>query len=399
MAIKKSHIIRLFLKSRKGLMQAKEYNKKAKEFWKNKYDQLINEINETIDSHSDLELVKISKDFVAKTGFTQMNCSVSDVHDLKNIIKVFGKDVVISDFVNYGARTGFLTVVIAPALAAAEALGDLDEINIEKWLYGIGICLPVAADICDSVMDEEVMKHPLIPYKIWLICHKLGAAIIFKIGLNQISEIKTGDSELDKKVVNRLFQGIKKVSEKQMMDYKAKESHYIPVKKLNEIYDGKVCEIEATVFGTLPSKKTEIVKILEEGARYFAGELQIADDFEDLIGDHNLDKLPEIPNPSFFLTYSIDLWKSGKRDLNVIMNEAAKKTLERGREYHKYVVDAFNNLPKNFKTKPFFEVTLWYYSRVLNERFKKFLKGKTYPQIRNQLLNVLKSNQLGSKKV
>jgi hypothetical protein len=373
-------------------MQAKKYNKKAKEFWKDKYDQLINEITETIDSNSDLELVKMSKDFVAKTGFTQMICSVSDIHDLKNIIKVFGKEVVVGDFVNYGARTGFLTVVIAPALAAAEGLGDFDESNIEKWLYGIGICLPVAADICDSVLDEEVMRHPLIPYRIWIVCHKLGAAIIFRIGLNQIKEIKTGDSELDKKVVNRLFQGIKKVSEKQMIDYKVKESHYVPVKKLEEIYDGKVCEIEATVFGTLPSKKTEIVKIFEEGARHFAGELQIVDDFEDLIGDSNLQKLPEIPNPSFFLTYSVDLWKSGNKDIKVIMNEAARKVFERGKEYHKGVMNAFNKLPKNFKNKPFFEVTLWYYNKVLNERFKEFLKGKTYPQIKNQLLNMLKSN-------
>jgi hypothetical protein len=328
---------------------------------------------------------------VVKTGFSEMGCSVNDVRDLKKIMKVFGKDVVISDFVNYGTRTGFLTVVIAPALAAAEALGDVDESNMEEWLYGIGICLPVAADICDSVLDEEVMRHPLIPYRIWVICHKLGAAIIFKIGLNHVKKIKTGDKKLDKRIIDRLFQGIKKVSEKQMIDYKVKESRYVPVEKLDEIYDGKVCEIEATVFGTLPSKKSEIIKTFEEGARYFAGELQIVDDFEDLLGDPNLQKLPEIPNPSFFLTYSIDLWKSGKRDVKKIMIEAAKKTLERGKEYHKSVINAFNKLPKNFKTKPFFEVTLWYYNKVLNERYKEFLKGKTYSVLRPQLLRMMKS--------
>jgi len=391
MSIKKSHIIKLLFKSRKGMLQAKKYNKKAKEFWKIKNDQLINEILEIIDSSSDLELVKISKDFVKKTGFTQMICSVIDVNDLKKIIKVFGKDVVISDFVNYGTRTGFLTVVIAPALAAIEALEDVDESNIEEWLYGIGICLPVAADICDSVLDEEVMRHTLIPYRIWVILHKLGAAIIFRIGLNHAKKIKTGDKKLDKKIIDRLFQGIKKVSEKQMLDYKVKDSPYVPVKKLNDIYDGKICEIEATVFGTLPSKKNNIVKIFEDGAHHFAGELQIADDFEDLIGDSNLQKLPEIPNPSFFLTYSIDLWKSGKRDIKQIMNDAAKKTLDRGKEYHKGVIDALNKLPKKFKTKPFFEVTLWYYNKVLNERFKEFSKGKTHPELRSQLLKIMSS--------
>jgi len=386
MSIKKRHIIKLLFKSRKGMMQAKKYNKRAKEFWKNKNEELINEIMDIIDSSSDLELVKISKDFVKRTGFTQMNCSVSDVNDLKKIMKVFGKDVVIPDFVIYGTRTGFLTVVIAPALAAVEALGDVNESSIEEWLYGIGVCLPVAADICDSVLDEEIMRHTLIPYRIWIICHKLGAAIIFRIGLNHAKKIETGDKKLDKKIIDRLFQGIKKVCEKQMIDCEAKESHYVPVKKLDEIYDGKVCEIEATVFGTLPSKKSKIVRTFEEGARYFAGELQIADDFEDLIGDTNLQKLPEIPNPSFFLTYSIDLWKSGKRDVKKIMNEAAKRTLERGKEYHKDVVDAFDGLPKKFKTKPFFEVTLWYYNKVLNERFKEFSKGKTHSTLRLQLL-------------
>jgi len=391
MSIKKSHIIRLLFKSRKGMMQAKEYNKKAKEFWKNKNEELVDEFTEIMESSSELELFKMSKDFVNKTSFTQMICSVSDIHDLRKIIKVFGKDVVYSDFINYGTRTGFLTVVIAPALAAAEALGDVDESNMEEWLYGIGICLPVAADICDSVLDDEVMRHPLIPYRLWLILHKLGAAIIFRIGLNHTRNIKTGDKKLDKKIMGRLFEGIKKVSQKQMIDYEVKDSHYVTVKKLDEIYDGKVCEIEATVFGTLPSKKTDIVKTFEEGARYFAGELQIADDFEDLIGDSNLQKLPEIPNPSFFLTYSIDLWKSGKRDAKKIMIEAAKKTLERGKEYHKDVVDAFDKLPKKFKTKPFFEVTLWYYNKVLNERFKEFSKGKTYSTLRSQLLQMMKS--------
>jgi len=390
MSVKKRDIIRLLFKSRKGMMQLKKYNKKAKEFWKNRNEELINEITQIIDSSSDLELVKISKDFVAKTGFSDMICSMSDVLDLRKIMKVFGKEVVISDFVNYGTRTGFLTVVIAPALAAAEALGDVNEPNMEEWLYGIGVCLPVAADICDSVMDEEVMRHPLIPYRIWVVCHKIGAAIIFKIGLNHVKNIRMIDKKLNKKIIDRLFQGVKNVSQKQMIDYRVKHSHYVPVKKLDEIYDGKVCEIEATVFGTLPSKKTDIVKIFEEGARHFAGELQIADDFEDLIGDPNLQKLPEIPNPSFFLTYSIDLWKSGNKDIKKIMIEAAKKTLERGKEYHKNVVDAFNKLPKNFKTKAFFEVTLWYYSKVLNERFKEFLKGRTYPSLRTQLLKMMK---------
>ena len=73
-----------------------------------------------------------------------------------------------------------------------------------------------------------------------------------------------------------------------------------------------------------------------------------------------------------------------------IMIDAAKKTLDRGKEYHKSVINAFDRLPKKFKTKPFFEVTLWYYNKVLNERFKEFSKGKNYSTLRPQLLKMIK---------
>lgn len=55
-------------------------------------------------------------------------------------------------------------------------------------------------------------------------------------------------------------------------------------------------------------------------------------------------------------------------------------------------MNAFNRLPKGFKTKPFFEVTLWYYNKVLKDRLNRFLKGKTYPQIKNQLMSLLKES-------
>lgn len=73
------------------------------------------------------------------------------------------------------------------------------------------------------------------------------------------------------------------------------------------------------------------------------------------------------------------------------MKEAARKTLYRGEEYHKRVSEAYNRLPKKFPTKPFFEVTIWCYNKVLKDRFKQFLKGKTYPVIRPELLNILNS--------
>ena len=371
------------------MFQAKEYNKKAKEFWKNKQPQLIEEIIQILNSNSDLKLAKISKDFVRQTGFKELICSVDEIHELKKFLKVTDNKFVINDFVNYATRTGFLTIVIAPALAATDGLGDVREEVLNEWLYGIGICLPVSADVCDSVMDNEVLKHSSVPEKTWNTCHKLCAVIIFQIGMNHIKNIKTGDESLDKRIITRLNKGVKKVCEKQKMDLEVKNSVYVDISTLEEIYEGKICEIEATVFGTLPSNKTDIVRVFEEGAHFFAGELQVVDDFEDLLGDVNLQKSPEIPNPSFFLTYCIDLWRSGRNDIGDIMREAARKTWERGQEYHEEVMKAFNRLPKDFKTKPFFKVTLWYYNKVLKDRLKQFLKGKTYPMIKDQLMKIL----------
>jgi hypothetical protein len=388
--IKKRYILKLLFKSRKGLFQAKEYNKKAKEFWKNKQTMFTEEIRKILNSNTDLQLAKLSKDFVRETGFKELICSVDEIHEFKMLLNVPDKTFLINDFVNYATRTGFLTVVIAPALAAADGLGDIREEVMDEWLYGIGICLPVSADVIDSIMDKEVMKHPKVPERRWVACHKLCAAIIFQIGMDHINNIKTGDEGLNKRIINRLSKGVKKVCEKQKMDSEVKNSTYVDIKTLEEIYDGKICEIEATVFGTLPSNKTDIVRIFEEGAHFFAGELQVVDDFEDLLGDTNLQKKPEIPNPSFFLTHCIDLWKSGRMDMEEVIKEAARKSWERGQEYHDEVVNAFNRLPKDFKTKPFFEVTLWYYNKVLKDRFNQFLKGKTYPEIKNQLLNIVK---------
>jgi hypothetical protein len=387
--IKKRDIIKLLFKSRKGLFQAKEYNKRAKEFWKNKQPQLTEELRQILVSNTDLQLAKLSKDFVRQTGFKELICSVDEIHELKEVLEDPNEKFVINDFVNYATRTGFLTVVIAPALAAADGLGDVREEAMNEWLYSIGICLPVSADVCDSVMDKEVMKHPSIPERTWITCHKLCAAIIFQIGMEHIKNIKTGDENLDKRIIDRLNKGVEKVCEKQKMDCEVKNSTYVDLPTLEEIYDGKICEIEATVFGTLPSAKTNIVRVFEEGARFFAGELQVVDDFEDLLGDTNLQKPPEIPNPSFFLTYCIDLWRSGRRDTEDIIREAARKSWEKGNEYHEEVMNAFSRLPKEFKTKPFFEVTLWYYNKVLIDRLNRFLKGKTYPQIKDRLSKLL----------
>jgi hypothetical protein len=200
--------------------------------------------------------------------------------------------------------------------------------------------------------------------------------------------------ETTKKMKDRIFKrldkGIKKVSEKQKMDFRVKTMRYVPISLLEEIYDGKICEIESTVFGTIPSKRRNLVKMFEQGAHFFAGELQIADDFEDLLGDVNIGKSPEIPNPSFFLTYSIDIWNKGEKDIKKIILEAAKKSLKRGEDYHKKVIEALNKLPKKFSTRPFFQVTLWYYNKVLKDRHKQFLKGKTYSDVRPQLLKILK---------
>jgi len=388
--LKKSHIIRMLFKSRKGLGQSKKYNKKAKEFWKVKEQMMIDEITKYM-SGPEEKLLKLSRNYAKKIGFNELTCNKEDVKSFKRILKHFGEEIVVPDFVRYATRTGFLTVVIAPALAAADGLGGMDEKSLNEWLYGIGICLPVSADVCDSVLDEEVLRHPLIPYETWITCHKLGAAIIFYIGLEHVEKIKTGDGKIKKRILKRLKEGLDNVSEKQMADYKAQTEPYTSLNLIEKIYEGKICEIEATVFGTIPSKKFDIIKIFEEGARFFAGELQIADDIEDLLGDVNLCKEPSVPNPSFFLTYSIDLWNKGESDIKKIIEGAMKRTLERGEKYHEKVEEALEKLPKDFPTRPFFEITLWYYNKVLKNKVKEFLKGDTFSEIEPKLLKILKS--------
>jgi len=380
----------MLFKRRKGLLQAKKYNKKAKEFWKIKEQEMIDEITEYM-TGPDEKLLKLSKNYAQKLGFRELLCTKEELEAFKRILRHFGEQIVIPDFVRYGTRTGFLTVVITPALAAADGIGDMDEKVVNEWLYGIGICLPVSADVCDSVLDKEVLKHPLIPYNTWITCHKLGAAIIFYIGLKHVENIKTGVKTLDKRIIKRLGEGLKYVCEKQKMDYEAQKNPYIALRLIEKIYEGKICEIEATVFGTLPSQKLDFVQTFEEGARYFAGELQIADDIEDLLGDDNLGKEPAIPNPSFFLTYCIDFWNKGERDIRKIMENAIKKTLERGEQYHAKVENALEKLPKKFSTRPFFEMTLWYYNKVLKDKVKQFMKGNTYTEIEPKILKILRS--------
>ena len=381
----------MIFKSRKGLSQAKKYNKKAKEFWKVREEEIIGEVKRFIDSNTDEKLFRVSKNYAKKLGFKELTCSKDDIEALRRIIKHFGEDIVITDFIRYATRTGFLTVVIAPALAAAEGIGGIKKNTIDEWLYGIGICLPVSADISDSVMDEEVLKHPLIPYNTWIILHKLGAAIIFYIGLKHIENIKTEDEKIYDRIIKRLGEGLKSVTEKQLMDYEAQKSPQTSLRVIEKIYEGKICEIEATVFGTIPSDKIEIIKTFEEGARNFAGELQVVDDIEDLLGDINLGKEPKIPNPSFFLTYCIDLWNRNTRYIKKIMEAAMKKTFERGDKYHEKVMQTFDELPKNFPTKPFFQITLWYYNKVLKDKVKEFFKGDNYPIIEPKLSKILKS--------
>jgi hypothetical protein len=371
----------------------KMYNKKSKEFWKVKEEEMIDEIIDLITNSSTEKLLEMTKNYSKRIRFEELECNKDEIEEFRRIAKHFGEDVIAKDFVRYGTRTGFLTVVIAPALAAADGIGDIDERVINEWIYGVGVCLPVSADVADLVIDKEVLKHPLIPYKTWIITHKLGAALIFYIGLNHLKNINTGDKEMDKRILKRLGEGLEYVCEKQKLDHQAQKSPKTSLRLIEKIYDGKICEIEGTVFATMPSEKKDLVKIFEEGARAFAGQLQVADDFDDLIGDSNFGKDPEVPNPSFFLTYAIDMWNKGERDIEEIIKQATKKTLDRGEKYHEKVVEAYEKLPKDFSTKPFFELTLWYYNRVLKDLGKKFLKGETYPTIKPKLKKLLKESE------
>jgi hypothetical protein len=379
------YIIEMFLKNRKGMLQALDYYNKAKHFWREKRTQLLGELCQLISSSSDESLTDITRSYANRIGFTELWCDGNEIGRFRGILSKYGEKEVIENLIDFGTRTKLVSMLIAPALAEAEGVGVNAE-NTSKCVYSVGLCYPISADMGDCILDDDVPKHPIIPYENWAIAYKIGAAAVFYIGQKYAQTL--GD-----RIMDRLEKGLDVVSEAQRLDLEAKKLSYVPLPVIEKIYDGKIGEIEATIFSCIDILGGSRYPQFERGSLNLANEVQIEDDYQELLGEGGHEKAG-IPNPSFFLNFCRDRWKKGKEDLESIMREAAIDSCRKGEEYHIKVKEECEKLELTFRTKPFFDVTIWYMHKLLVESHNRFLKGKTYSILKPQLGKLIGSPNL-----
>ena len=377
------YIIEMFLKNRKGTFQVLDYYKKAKHFWREKRTQLVGELCQLISSSSDESLTDTTRSYADRIGFTELQCDRNEIGQFREVLSKYGEKAVIENLIGFGTRTKLVSMLIAPALAEAEGAG-VDAENTSKCVYSIGLCYPISADMSDCILDDDVPKHPVIPYESWIISYKVGTASVFYIGRKHAQT-------LDERIMERLEKGLDVVSEAQRLDLEAKKSSYVPLSVVEKIYDGKIGEIEATIFSCIDILGGSRYPQFERGALSLANEVQIEDDYQELLGEGGHEK-PGIPNPSFFLNFCRDRWKKGRGDLESIMREAAIDSYRKGEEYHTKVKEESEKLESTFRTQPFFEVTIWYMHKLLVESHNRFLKGKTFSILKPELANLIASS-------
>jgi len=374
------YIIEMILKNRRGMLQALHYHRKAKQFWREKRTQLIGELCQLIMSSSDESLSDLTRNYANRIGFPKLFCDGNEIRQFRETLSKYGEKELIENLLDFGTRTKLVSMLIAPALAEAEGLG-VDAKNTDKCVYSIGLCHPISADMSDCILDDDIPKHPLIPYENWTIAYKIGAASVFYIGQKHAQTL--GDQ-----IMERLEKGLDVVSEAQRLDLQAKKSSYVPLSVIEKIYDGKIGEIEATIFSCIDILGGSRYPQFERGSLYLANEVQIEDDNQELLGEGGHEK-PRIPNPSFFLNFCRDRWQRGEKDLENIMREAAIDSYRKGEEYHTKVEEECEKLGATFRTKPFFDVTIWYMHKLLVESHNRFLKGTTYSVLKPQLAKLI----------
>ncbi|MEM2851126.1 MAG: hypothetical protein QXW18_04900 [Candidatus Bathyarchaeia archaeon] len=374
------YIIEMAFKNRRGMLQALNYQKKAKQFWREKRAQLIGELYQLLLSSSGESLSDLTRSFANRIGFPELCCDKDEIRRFRETSNMYGVKELIENLIDFGARTKLVSMLIAPALAQAEGIG-IDAKNTNKCIYSVGLCHPISADMSDCILDDDIPKHPIIPYENWVIAYKIGAASIFYIGQKHAQTL--GD-----RIMERLEKGLDVVSEAQRLDLEAKKSSYVPLSVIEKIYDGKIGEIEATIFSCIDILGGSRHPQFERGSLYLANEVQIEDDNQELLGEGGHEK-PGIPNPSFFLNFCRDRWKRGERDLEDIMRGAAIDSYRKGEEYHAKVKEECEKLGSTFHTKPFFEVTILYMHKLLVESHNRFLKGTTYPILKPQLAKLI----------
>lgn len=358
--------------------QLASYNKKATSFWEKWRPTLELELDELL-KRSPLDLLEVTKMYAGVTNFPELELTPADVESLQKLMGKYGRTQLIRDLVSSGASTKLLSMVAIPAFAAADGMG-IDPKKSEECIYTVGVLLPVSADIADSVLDHDLKPHPKITQVDWEAAHRLSAAGLYSIGQTYLKS-------MDERIKQRTDKGVQNVSRAEKLDIMAKASTDVSISTLEEIYNGKIGEIEATVFGCINILGGDKHPEFEPGSLYMANEAQVADDFEDMTNEP-----VSVPIPSFFLTYAREAGREPQPTedgLNQIIRKAAIESRTKGQIYHQKVVGEFEKLDPSFTTKPVFDSILEYMNEYFVGSYDAFMEGKTFTSISKKLAKLM----------
>lgn len=365
--------------------QLVKYKNEADDFWSRWKKTLEDELNQFL-KLSPLELLESTKQFADVTVFPELALNSSSINQMQTLISRYGREQLAKDLINYGTNTKLLTMLVAPALAAADGMG-VDRSQSEKCIYAVGINHAVAADIADSVLDKDLKSNPALTTEEWVSSYILGAAALYRIGQDYL---KT----MDERIKVRTDKGIEIVSRAEKLDLLAKTSPDVSESTVEEIYDGKIGEIEGTIFSCINILGGEKHPEFEPGSLHLANEGQIGDDYEDMMENS---VPPIVPNPSFFLTYARNFWRDKQAtsdtdiatELDDVIRRAAIESKTKGQIYHQKVVGEYEKLDQSFPTKAVFDSILDYMNKYLVSNYEIFMEGKTFPTIRPQLAKLM----------
>ena len=359
------------------------YGREAETFWQESKLSLTNELyNILINKSQDVR--GIAKRYADRLSFPQLDCDESEIGKFYDIMKTYGEKDFVANVIESGSDTDLIKQLTAPALIAIDGMG-LARKDGENCLAAF-CYLSLASDMGDGVLDNEVPRpaNISIPYENWVSAYKLVAATTFNVSE---SRFKT----MNERIQERVGMGLAKVSLAEALDLKYSREREVPVSVLDDIYDGKIAEIERTIFSSLNILGGSRYPTLEAGAGHLANEAQILDDYEDLLGEDQ--KAPNIPNPSYFLTNCRINWKKKPRDIQgkleqeliETMKDASIDTKTKAIEFHAKVEGEFEKLNEGFSTKPLIEFIVEEVNKKVNRAHETFVSGKTFETLVPQL--------------
>lgn len=373
------------------LLAFKRYSAQAENFLINKKRQLADELYTFYKNTQPNKMYDVIKSYSDEIGFPELRSDITQVNKLYKLIEDKGGRKVIDYLVNKGFNTKLADMLVMPALLAIDGM-KIDRKVGETIAYSVGLLYPVSSDMADSVLDGDFPKHPEIPDDLWVTAYSMGAASLLEIARHPHLD------SIDERVRQRADRGIQRVAYAEKLDVEAKTSKTTPIEIIEKIYQGKIEEIERTVFECINIPANYSGEPLIDGSGYLAHKMQIGDDFQDLLG-HNEENLISVANPSYFLTYCRQSWNKKNREINNlgeelenVIKEANINTRTKAREYHIRLEGEFEKLEQEkVSTKPLFGPIVRGTEKYIDDLYKNFASGITFPQIKKELRRLLLS--------